>query len=272
MLNLIRRKIEERREKKRFHEYQFQVVDFQLAKDGRVQYAQWLHPGEFGNEVRQENVDFYREFVKEGDFIIDIGANEGDTTVPMALAAGKKGLTLALEPNPHVFKVLEANAGLNKESTNIVPLNFAATAYDGEFTFGSGDPSYGNGGIVGFTHNQKRNVRYTFNVTGKNIEQYLYSNYAEKLSKLTFIKIDAEGYDKEIIKTLPKILAAFRPHLITECFGPSTHQEKLELFDLLVQLNYTAYRLADFTLKSKIKLTREEMTGKKTYDILAIPN
>ena len=271
MFDYIKRKIQESRKKKSFQEYKFQVVDFQLAKDGTIQYAQWLHPGEFGNEVHQENVDFYRQFINPGDFVIDIGANEGDTTVPMALAAGKNGVTLAIEPNPHVFKILEVNASLNKERTTIIPLNFAATGYDGEFTFGSGDPSFGNGGIVGFTHNQKRNIRYTFTVTGKNIEYYLYKNYAEFLSRISFIKIDAEGFDKEIIKTLPKIISNCRPYLVTECFGPSTTDEKVELFDLLVQKNYAAYRLPDFTLKSEIKIGRKDMTGKKTFDILAIP-
>ncbi len=257
------------RRKKEFKEYQFQVVDFQLPQDGKVQYAQWLHPGEFGNEVKQESVTFYRRYVKPGDFIIDIGANEGDTTVPMAIAAGKGGLTLALEPNPHVYKVLEANARLNPAITNIVPLNFAATSHDGEFTFGSGDPSYGNGGIVGYTHNQARNVRYQINVTGKNLENYLRANYADQLRKLTFIKIDAEGYDKEIIKTLTGIIREFRPTVVTECFGPSTNEEKKELYQLLTGLGYEVFRLRDFLDTSVEKV--DHFGGKDTFDVLAVP-
>jgi FkbM family methyltransferase len=177
---------------------------------------------------------------------------------------------LAFEPNPHVFKVLKVNSEFNKDKTNITPLNFAATAEDGEFTFGSGDPSYGNGGIVGFTHNRKRNTRYTFQVTGKNLEQYLIKNYAHLLPKLTFIKIDAEGYDKEIIKTIPGIMDEYRPYLVTECFGPATEKEKLELFDLLSSKKYILYQ-TDFTQKVKVKISRDTMAQKKTYDILAIP-
>jgi len=187
----------------------------------------------------------------------------------MALAAGKDGLTLALEPNPHVFKVLEANAKLNPTNTNIVPLNFAATSHDGEFTFGSGDPSYGNGGIVGFTHNQARNVRYQFQVTGKNMENYLRQNYANDLKRLTFIKIDAEGYDKEIIKTITGLIQEFRPILVTECFGPSTAAEKKELHELLTGLNYDVYRLRDFLDLEPEPL--EQFSGKDTFDVLALP-
>ena len=264
LLNKLRRK-------KEFKAYEFQVVDFDLPIDGKVQYAQWLHPGEFGNVVRQENVTFYRQYCKPGDFVIDIGANEGDTTVPMALAAGKEGLTLALEPNPHVFNVLTRNAALNPEKTTIIPLNFAATAYDGEFTFGSGDPSYGNGGIVGFTHNQARNVRFTLNVIGKNLETYVRQNYADRLPKLSLIKIDAEGYDKEIIKSLQGLIREFRPVILTECFGPSTSDEKKELIALLTGLGYSLYYLQDFLGSPITTIPGNYLTGKRTFDILAMP-
>jgi FkbM family methyltransferase len=259
------------RRKKVFTEYEFRQVAFTLKDDGVVQYAQWLHPGEFGNEVKQEAVDFFRRYIKRGDFVIDIGANEGDTTVPMALAAGKEGLTLGLEPNPHVFRVLAANAALNPDKTRIVPLNFAATAEDGEFTFGSGDPSYGNGGIVGFTHNKPRNTRYTFQVTGKNVTQYLRANYASELPKLTFIKIDTEGYDKEILKAMPDLIAEYRPYLVVECFGPSLPEEKVELFDVIAKHRYSLYWLDDFALGNNVPIERNAVAVKQTRNILAIP-
>ncbi len=258
------------RRKKEFKEYEFRVVDFNLQQDGPVRYAQWLHPGETGHVVTQEKVNFYRKYVKAGDFIIDIGANEGDTTVPMAIAAGKQGLTLALEPNPHVFKVLEQNARLNPDVTNIVPLCFAATSHDGEFTFGSGDPSYGNGGIVGFTHNQARNVRFQLKVTGKNLENYLRENHADKLRRLTFIKVDAEGYDKEILKTLKGIIAEFKPTIITECFGPSTADEKKELYSLLTGMGYEVFRIKNFSDMTPESVSKFD--GRETFDVLALPN
>lgn len=257
------------RRKKEFTAYDFKVVEFDLEKEGKIQYAQWQHPGEHITTLVQDNVDFYRKHSQKGDFVIDIGANEGDTTVPMALAVGKEGLTLALEPNPHVYKVLEANAKLNPAQTNIVPLNFAATSHDGEFTFGSGDPSFGNGGIVGFTHNQARNVRFQFEVTGKNLENYLRTHYADKLSRLALIKIDAEGYDKEIIKTITGIVREFKPTLITECFGPSTAEEKKELYALLTGLGYEV-----FIMKGRLGGPPEKVDhfgGKATFDVLALP-
>lgn len=255
-----------------FQEYGHRVIDLVLPVDGPIQYAQWLHPGEFGNTVRQENVDFYRQFVKAGDFSIDIGANEGDTTVPLALAVGKNGLVLGLEPNPHAYKVLEANAALNPDKTRIIPLNFAATSTDGEFTFGSGDASFGNGGIVGFTHNRARNVRFTFKVQGRNLQDYLFRHHTNDLNRLSLIKVDAEGYDKEILKTIPRITAEIRPYLITELFGPATATEKLELYDLLSGFGYSLFWLSEFVPGRLSAVSRQDVTRKKTINIMAIPN
>ena len=71
-----------------------------------------LHPYDMPKSITQPAVDAIRQFVSPGDFVIDIGAHSGDTTVPMALAAGQGGCTLALEPNRYVFKVLAANVTL----------------------------------------------------------------------------------------------------------------------------------------------------------------
>src|SRR5579871_1997744 len=108
-------------------EYGYTVMDYDFTPEGHVQYAAWDHPKELPKQFDQGYVDVLREFLKPGDFAIDVGAHSGDTTLPMALAVGSSGGVFALEPNPHVYKVLAANAGLNREKARIYPLMFAAT-------------------------------------------------------------------------------------------------------------------------------------------------
>jgi hypothetical protein len=79
--------------------YSFEIKWFDLPKDGFIEYAQWLHPLDGVREIRQGDIDELRNYLSEGDVAIDIGANQGDTTIPIAIAVGKKGLVLALEPN-----------------------------------------------------------------------------------------------------------------------------------------------------------------------------
>ena len=110
-----------------FSEYGYEVKTFSLPGLGQVQYAQWLHPLEGSKEITTRQLDFFKSHLKPGGLAIDIGAHTGDTTVPMALAVGKDGLVLGLEPNGYVFKILKKNAELNPQLTHIVPLPFAAT-------------------------------------------------------------------------------------------------------------------------------------------------
>jgi len=50
---------------------------------------------------------------RKGDLAVDIGANIGDTTVPMALVAGSEGMVLGFECNPVIFEILAVNEKLN---------------------------------------------------------------------------------------------------------------------------------------------------------------
>ncbi len=86
----------------------------------KSQFARWQHPGERPKVVTQQSIDALRAFLREGDVAIDIGAHTGDSTLPIALAVGARGLVLALEPNPYVFKVLEVNAALNPGKTRVI--------------------------------------------------------------------------------------------------------------------------------------------------------
>ncbi|HYV95675.1 MAG TPA: FkbM family methyltransferase, partial [Chitinophagales bacterium] len=130
MFEFIKKNREKRRLKTTFKEYGFEITEFLLPEFGSVKFARWQNPFEAEKIISQSQVNFYKRFLKKGDLVIDIGAHVGDTTLPMALAVGREGTTLAFDPNPYVFKILKENSELNKSMTNILPLNFAITATD----------------------------------------------------------------------------------------------------------------------------------------------
>jgi FkbM family methyltransferase len=274
LIDLISKKIDKVRSKRSLHDYGYQLKTFDLSQEGKVEYAQWQHPYEQPKVITQSMVSFFRKYTKEGGLSIDIGAHSGDTTIPMALAAGREGTVLALEPNPHVFAILKKNSELNKDKTNIIPLCFAATDHDGEFEFNYSDASYCNGGFFQSLKNQKHGHKYVLKVTGKNLENVLRSEYKDLLPGLSLIKIDAEGYDKEIIKSLITILKEFRPNIISECNKNLTAEERCELFNVLdKQLNYTVLKLEGFSdeLKPSSIHNCEDMMKWQHFDLVAIP-
>jgi FkbM family methyltransferase len=271
LIDHIKGKIKKGQVKRTFREYGYKIDEFHIDNFGIVQYAQWLHPFDKPKSISLSNIKFYQKITNPGGMIIDIGAYIGDTTVPMALAVGKEGLVLGLEPNPYVFKILEKNATLNPGLTNIIPLCFAATDKDGEFVFNYSDASYCNGGFLSKIKNNRHGHNFTLKVTGKNLQDYLLKNHSEDLKKLDLIKIDAEGYDKEIIKSITGILEDYKPNLMIECYKRLDSEEREELFDLVNGLGYQLYFLENFELFDSLKkLDKSNMNDKKHFEMLAV--
>lgn len=254
-----------------FADYGYNVRRFNLPRDGVVDYAQWQHPNDLPKQITQQSVDALRQFVSPGDFAIDVGAHSGDTTVPMALAAGKGGCTLALEPNPYVFKVLAANAALNHDRTNILARCCAATQTDGEFVFHYSDASFCNGGF----RSQQRWLFYrrqhALTIKGQNLLKLLQAEFIDWLPKLSYIKVDAEGYDRAILETILPILCERRPVIRTEVYRKLLPGERYAIFDLLDGAGYRAHRYQDDATTLGDVIERRDMTRDKHFDLLAIP-
>ena len=120
---------------------------------------------------------------------------------------------------------------------------------------------------------QKHNHNYELEVQGKNLQDFLYKNYADRLDKLDLIKIDAEGYDKEILKTIPKILETYKPNLMIECYKKLTPEERDELFNIATGYGYTLYYLENFEEGGlKVEISKDQMNDKKHFEMLAIHN
>jgi FkbM family methyltransferase len=83
-------------------------------------YGWMLHFGPFigkcfelYGQYSESEVNVLRAFVKPGDTILDIGANIGDLTVPMARIVGEQGRVYAVESNSDTYHVLCSNLALN---------------------------------------------------------------------------------------------------------------------------------------------------------------
>ncbi len=271
IVSYIKKKLKKKVITKTFKEYGYSIKDFLIPTFGTVQYAQWLHPLEKPKNISIANINFYKAITTENDFVIDIGAHTGDTTLPMSLAIGKTGKVLAIEPNPYVFKILKKNAILNTNLTTIIPKCFAVTEKKGKYLFHYSDASFCNGGFLSQIQKKAHKHKYTLEVEGKNLSNYLHKHYASELKKLGLIKIDTEGYDKEILKTISEILKTHTPAIMVECYKYLDKKERETLFLTLADLNYDIFAIDDFesfdTLK---KIQLKDMLHKKHFEMLAL--
>ena len=147
MISYIKKKIDKWKVKRTYKKYGHHLEKFTLSTEGDIEFMVWDNPLEKPKKVTQNSVDFYKRFVVKDSLAIDIGAHIGDTTVPLALAVGANGMTLAFDPNPNVFEILVLNAKLNLDKTNIRPYNYAIAEKPGKYYYNSSEATFDNGGI-----------------------------------------------------------------------------------------------------------------------------
>lgn len=273
MLKYIKESLYRKKARRYTKEYPPNIELFHIGGIGEVEFANWSNPLTPRVTIDAETINFFKQFIKAGDLAIDIGANVGDLTVPMALCAESSGLVLGFDPNPYVFKILEKNASLNKDKTNIVPAPYAISKKEEEFYFISSEASFGNGAISKTKDSKHGKFICSHKVKGINLEEFL-ASYSSWLKKFSFIKIDTEGYDKEIIKSIGNLLDQYKPVIVVESFGAAPNEDKMELYDVVAKHGYHVYHLEDFTENSPtIKLNKREdmIHWKGTINILAIP-
>ena len=249
------------------------VATYDLPRDGRIEVAEWLHPSARRGPPSQEWVDQLRRFLQAGDVAIDIGAQTGDTTVPIALAVGVSGLVLALEPNPYVFPVLERAATLNPTRMRILPLPFAAMRADGEYEFQYGEPGFSNGGFHEGVSRWIHGSAFTVRVQGRNLQDLLRREHPDLVPRIRFIKVDAEGFDLAILQTLDGIIRERRPYLQVEMFAlrKSPPAYRRALFDFLVEHGYVVHRIAGPHNIHGEAITPDNLARWETYDVLCVP-
>lgn len=272
MLKYIKKKLDRKKARRVTQEYAPRVDSFDLQDEGNIQFANWTNPLVPDKKITQSEINFYKKFIKKGDLVIDIGTNIGDTTVPMAIAAGKEGLTLGFDPNPFVYKILEVNAGLNKDKTNIVTYPYAITEKESEFFYRSSEASFANGGIKEVDETYHGKFALEHKIRGIRLSDLLKKNHPEQLSKLSFIKVDAEGLDTVILQSIRDIIEEYKPVVIAECFTGLTPEQRYELFDTVALAGYKLYKFDDFYDTTAITpiSSKKDMVKWKTFNLYGI--
>lgn len=250
--------------------YGTELQTFVLEGFGEIRYHQWLHPKETHKEITDADVKALRLWIRPGDLVVDVGAHTGDTTLPLALAAGPEGRVVALEPNPHVFEVLRRNAAANPELTRIDPLPVAATEDAGTFTFQYSDPGFCNGGFLESLQTSRHGHRWELEVEGVRLGRLLRRRYTGRLDRFSFLKVDAEGYDRAVLASMRELLDETRPVIVTEVYKRLVEEERTELLALLEGLGYRCRRATGWQPVGP-ELRAGDLIAEDNFDLIAVP-
>ena len=177
--------------------------------------------------------------------MLDIGANIGAHTLPIASMLGKKGRVLALEPTKFAFDKLKTNLALNQDLSHRVEtyqvMLVEGSNSDNQKELYSSWPVTKNNQLG--SHVAHGGVLKS--LKGCSIETLDDFCKRVNLSKLDLIKLDVDGAEAAVIGGGIKTLKRFHPTIIME-FAPYVYETETLFMSMvysLKDLNYCFYHL-----------------------------
>lgn len=192
-----------------------------LTNDGYVGRSLELY-GEFS----EAEVFLFRQLVRPGSVVCDVGANIGAHTVALASLTGPTGAVLAFEPIRFLHSLLCGNLALNG-LTYVKAYHYAVGNAPGTVRVPP----------IDFTHPD--------NYGGLALGNYAFGEQVEVIRlddvlipSCSLIKVDVEGMEQQVIEGAQGLIARFHPILYVENNGgPKSHA----LVECIRGLGYELY-------------------------------
>ncbi len=169
----------------------------------RMLFASQIRRGTFFTDEKEYSL--LDEWVSEGDWVIDVGANIGHYTLKLSSIVGVNGRVLAFEPIPATFELLASNvarAGVG----NVTLLNAASS--DKTEVVGMEIPSFESG----------LDNYYMANISDSgDVSCLTLAIDSLKLQhRVGFVKVDAEGHELPVLAGMRELLLRDKPVLVVE--------------------------------------------------------
>ena len=188
-------------------------------------------------------IEFCKKEIKKGDTVVDIGANIGLFTLFFSKLVGTTGRVIAFEPDPENFDVLKKNIELN-EITNVTLVQKGVSNKNESVKLYKSNVSGGHSLIK-----NEWAKEYT------NIQTVTLDGYFRG-EEIDMIKIDAEGFELEVIEGGKKLLENNKNMKIISEFGGyyyKRNNSKVLYPKILHEMGFNLFGVIDkSTGKSKI--------------------
>ena len=178
---------------------------------------------------------------------MDVGANIGNHAVAFSKTFGK---VVAFEPNPIVFLLLQANS----IGRNIKPINSGLSSKSGKLLFEQDFDNLGASKIINLASASSIEILVT------TLDDEIPEN---EIQSVSFIKIDVEGHEYEVLRGAKKLLESAKPVLAIEAIYRSETEAGEKVEKLLRSVGYTYFykmssnsKLVKFLEKRQVDLNR----------------
>jgi len=210
-------------------------------------------------EFSESEVTLFRQVVRPGQTVLDVGANIGAHSMFFAHATGRHGKVLAFEPQRVVFGLLCANATLNNLQ-QIRPIHGALGGQAGSILVPQ--LNFAESGNFG-------GLALTGTTAGERVKQLTLDGLG--LTSCDFIKIDAEGMETEVLKGATATISRHRPWLYVE---NDRKDRSSALIGMIQRLGYRLYwHLSPyFNSANYFRNTNNVFGGTVSCNLLCLPN
>jgi FkbM family methyltransferase len=200
------------------------ITNFGVAVvDGDTHLSKWIvEQGRL--DIAEGFLNNFRRYIPNGGVVADIGACLGDHTASYSNFVGPSGAVHAFEPNPVALECLLHNM---KAYKNVMVHGCALGASEGE---------------VGCNRND--NLGMATIVAGSGIKITTLDSESSGWSRLDFVKIDAEGYEFDILSGAQSTLSRLRPVMLIEVNQTVLRKQGKSSDDI-----YRTLRRLDYTYK-----------------------
>jgi len=206
------------------------------------------------NQFEPQTTQIFLKYIKQGNTIIDIGANIGYYSILAAKKTGPKGRVMAIEPEPKNISQLKSNITLNK-LTNITVIHQAISDKTDKTKLYLSPISSGEHSIITKT---KQFITVSTTTLDNLVKTY----------KLTpnLIKVDTEGAEHQILENSIQTLKKYHPILIFE-YSTRTDNRIFNLNQLL-ELKYKIFEINERQNKVQFITTQQINQKLKTKSYL----
>lgn len=178
-------------------------------------------------EYSEGEAQLYRQLIKEGDTVVEAGANIGSLTIPLARFVGEQGRVIAFEPQRLIFQILCGNIALNN-LTNVYCYNKGVSDKASSILIDDPKAFEPDANTGNFVINSRPE--------GYQIDLVRLDDLNLKACRL--LKIDVEGMELQVLKGAAAMIKKLRPFIYTEA---NNSEKNKELLQYLKAMNYKIY-------------------------------
>lgn len=196
-----------------------------------------------GFEVR--TLRQYKRLINEGDVVLDIGANIGSHTLPLAKLVGLTGKVYAFEPTAYAFEKQHKNIALNpllisRISSHQIMLTSTDSDSLPEAIYSSW-PLESADDLHGVHHGR---LMGTKGCMTSSLDTFVIDTNIERID---VIKLDVDGNECDVLAGANNVLIKWKPKIMLE-LAPHVYDSSPQKFDqLLADLWALGYQLSNMS-------------------------